>query len=168
MTVTLAGLLGACSVSSPLQVRSTGSGSVAPTSIALMISDDEAGKTRAQYGAALQSAFADRQIGIDPAAPVIAEYAFSIGDATDGLLVGKPKKTDTGQQPDWEATPRKKGRFDKCDAKRMRGTLVLFDRTSGNIIYRGEADQIECDFSEIQVKTAAEKLVADAVNALGS
>ena len=159
----LASLLGACAVSSPLQIQSTNPGAITAGEVALAIAEADAGTTRGQYGAALRSAFGKHGVSLDPGAPVVAEFAFSISDATDGIVAGKPEVSDSESEHDWMATPRKERRFDKCDAKRMRGTLVLFDTAKSAMVYRGRASQIECDFGEKEIAALANGLVADAL-----
>lgn len=159
----MAGLLGACAVSSPLQIQSTNSGALAARTISLEIAEGDAGTARGGYAAALRSAFARHDISLDPGAPVVAEFAFSISDASDGIVAGKPEISDGETEHDWMATPREQRRFDRCDAQRMRGTLVLFDKDKSAMVYRGRASQIECDFGEADIAALADRLVADAL-----
>lgn len=169
LTAALAGCLTACAVSTPLEVRSTGDGLSQQSSVAFVGSQDEPSEQRKAFAAALTQALSQRSLSVAPSGRYIAEYAFSISDATEGLVAGKPDKAaaDAGAEPDWAARPRKKRTFDKCKAKRMRGTLVLLDRSTGKTAYRGEGGQIECSFANEDIAALADALVADALSLSG-
>lgn len=154
----LAGWTTACSVSEPLSVQSLSNG-LAPDKVALRVAEGDAGTERGRFAAALVQAFSQQSFVVDPNGSSVADYAFSLGDAADGVARGDAPSTD----PDWLAQPRKAGRFDKCDAKRMRGTLVLMNRNSGTQVYRGNASRVECDFSDEDVAAMADALVRDAI-----
>lgn len=159
----LAMMTSACAVTSPLAIDSTGDGITSAGKVALAVSNDEKSERRARFAGALGEAFADRSIPVAADGGYVADYAISLGEAADGVVRGEAK---AGTEPDWLATPRSAGRFDKCDAQRMRGTLVLFDRASGEVIYRGSASRIECGFDDGDIDAMADALVADALKAI--
>ena len=159
----LASVLAACAVAAPLTLESVGSvGGKTPT-ISLSISSKSTTPPRAKFGDALAKAFTDNAALLDDKGGLLADFALSIGAASDGVLRGDAKSAEVENNPDWIAPPRKSGRFDKCDAKRMRGTLVLLDRETSETVYRGTADQIDCEFGDGDITNMAHALVKDAL-----
>lgn len=159
-----AGLTTACSVSVPLVVDSTSQGIPRSGSVAIALPEDEIETARGRFGASLSRAFTAEAYSIDPSGALIADYAIAISDASDGMLGGEPRPQGIEQDPDWIAEPRRPRNFDKCDAQRLRGTLVLFDRASSAVVYRGKASRIECEFSDADIAAMATALVRDALD----
>lgn len=155
--------LSACAVSTPLAITSTGQGLGSTSSVSLD-SQEQPSSDRSRFGAALRSAFESRSIGFSADAPVLADFSVSQGDASAGVLAGKGEDTEDPDQRDWIATPRRSRSFDKCEAQRLRATLVLYDRASGAIIYRGSGEATECDFGQAEMAAMADGLVADALS----
>ena len=158
----LAGLLSACAVSSPLQVTSNGAGAAPRSGVELPDLAEEPAEERRAFANALQRALVAQSVRVAAESPLLAEYSFSIGEATGGTVAGKGDDVTAGAEPDWIAEPRNKHWLDRCDAQRMRGTLVLFSRTDGSIVYHGEASQIACSFSDEDITALSNALVADA------
>ncbi|MEO0463182.1 MAG: hypothetical protein AAF127_08630 [Pseudomonadota bacterium] len=96
-------------------------------------------------------------------APLLADYSMALGDAANGVLRGKGRYTEGKQEQDWITSPRRKRRFDKCEAQRLRGTLVLYDRASGQKVYRGSGEAVECEFGDAEIAALAQQLVDDAI-----
>jgi len=161
----LAAGLSACSVSSPLTIASSGA-ALAETRAIAIEEADEADTTRSQFADALASAFAQRAIAADPEARTLADFSLAMRDAEQGVLRGNGSEgANEGEdaEQDWIAAPRKARRFDECEAKQLRGTLVLLDRVTGTVVYRGSGEATECQFGEAQIADLAERLVADAL-----
>lgn len=157
----LAAGLSACSVSSPLTIASSGA-ALAETRAIAIEEADRAYTTRSQFADALSAAFAQRAIAADPEARTLADFSLAMRDAEQGVLRGNGSEGEDAEQ-DWIAAPRKARRFDECEAKQLRGTLVLLDRATGKVIYRGSGEATECQFGEAQIAALAERLVADAL-----
>jgi hypothetical protein len=63
---------------------------------------------------------------------------------------------------DWQSEPRDNRLLDICKAKRLRGSLVLFNRATGKIAYRGESEADGCKFGPTDFDAMATQLVSDA------
>jgi hypothetical protein len=173
MIAALAGALAACAVSAPLDLRSTGAGATSLSEITLASPAEPETGDRAQFADALTQAFARHGLRSAAAAQVVADFAFAISPAGDGIVAGDPQSTNRGvatqgaadaePQLNWLAQPRRARRFDQCAAQRMRATLVLFDRGNGQQVYRGQASQIECGFTDADIAAMADALVKDAI-----
>ena len=114
---------------------------------------------RARWAFALTSSFAKESVSRSPEAPFIADFALSIRPAVTGIAI-------TGEETatiDWQSRPRKVNPFDKCKAQRARGTLAVFRRSDGIMIYRGEVEADSCDFDDSSLSNLADRLVADAL-----
>ena len=162
VAVSVAALAG-CAVTAPLTLDSTGRVDGQSPKVAITVSTDDASPTRTAFGTALVKAFGVNSFAVDPKAGLLADFALSIGAASDGVLSGDAKSSEIENNPDWIATPRKSKRLDECDAKRMRGTLVLIDRATSAQVYRGTAEQIDCEFSDRDITIMASTLVNDAI-----
>ena len=153
-------VLSACAVTSPFVVES--SGSLTAVSAVAMPEDASAGGHRAQLHSALVNAFADRSVAVSDDARYLADYSVSVRDAEGGLT------TSTGpaaseKDIDWTARPRNSRLLDGCGAKRMRATLVLMDRETGKMAYRGEGEATACSFSDSDIAQVSRQLVGDAL-----
>lgn len=151
---------GGCAVASPFALQSTGSG-VSSRAVVAMHVDAKAGSDRARLAAALQKAFADRSVAVASDGPLLADYAVSVTSAEAGLTTSITATDESAIE--WQASPRKSRLFDVCEPQRLRATLVLLDRASGALIYRGEGEATDCSFSEAALDDVAKVLVADAL-----
>jgi hypothetical protein len=154
----IAGMLGACSVAQPLDMQSV-SKNLMRGGLSLTVEQADAGTDRGRFGGALRDAFAMQGMASTPGGGLIADYAYALTDASAGVANGEIKSGEI----DWISAPRDSRRFDKCDAKRMRGTLVLFDRATGAQVYRGSASRIDCAFAAADMAEMAQALVKDAM-----
>lgn len=152
----------ACSVSSPLVVRSNVSDGLSPNAqIAIARVEGGGAPLARQFVDALTAALEARSIEISPEGGLIADYAVAAGPAEIGLReTGRALAVPTSA-PEWIAAPRPRKRFDECDAQQLRGTLLLIDRSTGQTLYRGQGAATECEFGEDHIRELAEKLVAD-------
>ncbi len=166
--------LSACAVSAPLQVATH---EVSPKAqfqepVELALSPEDKGQ-RVMFAEALGRAFRSNSISLQPpgtkaAKGLIADYALSSAHAGAGVVEAGKEVARDGQ-PEWAAEPRKRGLLgflDRCKETRLRGTLVLFDRVSGSIIYRGSANSGGCGITQEAIDSLATSLVADAVATL--
>jgi len=151
----------ACAVSSPFTVNSTGTGVPAQASISLA-GEETAGTHRASLHSALQRAFATEAVTLSDDGKYLADFSISIRNAEGGLTTSIEAKDEA--EIDWETKPRDSRLLDGCDAKRMRATLVVLDRATGQRIYRGEGEATECDFSGDAMDGVARQLVRDALS----
>jgi hypothetical protein len=160
----LAALVSACSVSAPLSLESTGTIRETSESVFIAMSTEDATPNRATFGGALIKAFAQNSFSTSDEGNLIVDFGVSISDAKTGLIGGEVQTGKPDQDQTWLAAARSDRDFDKCDAQRMRGTLVLIDRTTGTTLYRGSATRVECNFSDRDLETMAEALVEDAIS----
>lgn len=151
-------VLSSCTVPSDITLTSTGR-AAAPIGSVTITEADEDGATRGSFAAALRRALEDRAIGSAEGAPVILEYSISRRDAETGIADTPPSGV---QDVTWQSRQRKSRLFDGCDVKRLRGGLLLVERSSGAILYRGSGDLDTCEVSESQLGQLAEALVDDA------
>ncbi|MFU7527011.1 hypothetical protein [Qipengyuania sp. ASV99] len=155
-------ILCACSVSSPLAVRSIASDGLAPEAqIAITLPDDGSAPLTHQFAKALIAALETSGMEISPDGRLIADYAVSVSPAQIGLREAGGTTEVPTNQPEWIAEPRPRKRFDECDAQQLRGTLLLIDRSTGQTLYRGQGAATECEFGEDKIRELAVKLVAD-------
>lgn len=152
-------LVSACAVSGPVSIK--------PTIVNLQTADSiefpttgDAGTLRSQWGAALNNAFSAKAIGVVDGAPFLADFALSLRSAESGVAV----VTDDIAEIDWQSAPRSKRLLDKCEAQKLRGTLVIFRRSDGEIVYRGESEANACAFGSDDITRMAAELVESAVN----
>ena len=152
--------LGACSVADPLAVRSVlGAPAPAMTEIAMAVPDGGGDSPVSQMAQALRGSFESRDMAITSNGELIADYALAITPATIGVQNAPPTSPD--QETVWISPPRPAGRWDICDAMELRGTLVLMNRETSEVAYRGQARIIDCDFDAAAIAALADGLVAD-------
>ncbi|MEP0188903.1 MAG: hypothetical protein ABJP70_05525 [Erythrobacter sp.] len=150
-------------MSTPVQIRSTGDGSTARAGVTISLPEEDTLSDRGRLATALEQAFANRSVANQPQAELIADYALSTNAAGSGIATNSEETPS--QEPNWIILPRDKKRFDRCGAKRMLATLILFNRTSGAMVYRGQTAKIECDFEDADIAEMADNLVEDALKA---
>ncbi len=160
----LAPLLVGCTVTQPTSIIST-TGQIPQGNAVQLPSIETDGSLRATFGRALDAAMAAQSIEITDDASVVAAYAVAVREARTGVA---DPAASTEEEVIWESQPRPGGIFDICDAQRLRGTLVLLDRASGEVVYRGVGESTSCEFDEAELVTLAEVLVADASGAVAS
>lgn len=156
--------LSACAVDSPFAVSSTSNGTAARLAIA-MAADERADPERSRLGDALRRAFADRSVRLADDGRYVAEYSLSWRDAEGGLTTSIDAVDAAAVA--WQVRPRPRRMLDGCDAQRMRASLVLLDRQTGAMVYRGEGDSVGCRFDDQSVDQVAGALVSDALERLG-
>ena len=156
--------LSACAVSAPLSIDSTGSLRGTSQSIVMSVSTEDATPARAIFGGALIKAFAENSIQGSEKGALLIDFAVSIGDASSGILAGEQQPAEGGAESNWIAEPRKSRRFDKCEPKRLSGSLVVIDRATSTPVYTGRASRIECDFNDRDIEKLAEALANDAAS----
>jgi hypothetical protein len=162
----LCNALAACAVGAPGVVSSTGSGIAAGAAIELVSNADQPARN-ADFHDALGRAFERRSIEVRANSPYIADYALATHRANVGLAA-KPSGTGEGDEPDWQEEPRKGSLFDECKAYRMRATLTVFRRSSGEMVYRGTREAEACSFGKDDIVAAADDLVADVMARAGA
>lgn len=159
--------LTACAVSTPLTVEST----VEPTgtrdvAIALSMPDQAEPAIRREFASALSDALANQNVSMSDAGNLLADFAIANGSAAVGVQLTPDREAGDTAETRWISAPRARERFDECDARVLRGTLVLINRMDGAMVYRGKAAMTECEFGTADVDALAQALVADFVSTL--
>ena len=134
--------------------------------VALAPVEDRSGLQR-QFATALSEALTGQGLGLSPEARLIADFSVAQSAASAGIVRGEGATGPDAVDEDWLTAPREKRRFDKCEAQRLKATLVLYNRTDGSVAYRGSGEAIECAFDEADLKQFAQALVVDALAPAG-
>lgn len=154
----------ACSVSSPLAITSTGEGLERGASVAFAPVEDAA-PLEARFTATMENALASQSILLAENANLIAQISAAQSNASNGLLSGDWAATNDEDDQNWIAQPRRDRPLDRCNAQRLRATLTIYDRATGEVVYRGASEAIECSFGDEALDAFAQGLVADAMRA---
>ncbi len=156
--------LSACAVSAPVAVRSTiGETAITASAVDLALPDEDEPAVHREFASALQSAFASHSVSIDPSGRLIADFAVSMGPADLGVQQPQEPEKRLENEGPWISPPRQSRRFDECEAQELRATLLMLDRTNGQIAYRGQGTVVECNFEASHFSDLAEGLVGDFV-----
>ena len=151
-------VLSGCSVSSPLSIESSASTSPATMSaVAMQMPEEDAPAVTKTFASALANALASHNFNVGEDGRLLADYAISNGTAE----LGVQDKAAPGSEPAWISVPRPSKTFDECDARKLRGTLMMLDSADGSVVYHGRAEMTECDFGEEEIGAVAEALAAD-------
>ena len=154
----------ACSVSSPLAITSTGEGLERGASVAFAAVEDPA-PLEARFRLVMEDTLASQSILLSDRANLIAQISAAQSDASSGLLSGDWAATIDEDDQNWIAQPRPDRPLDRCNAQRLRATLTIYDRATGEVVYRGASEAIECSFGDEALDAFAQGLVADAMRA---
>lgn len=159
LTVTAAvSVLSSCTVPADITLSSTAEPVSTHGTVAMSHNDGDGG-SRATFAAALRKTLQDSSVAVAENAPLILEYSISQRDAETGIADPlQPGASDVT----WQSDERKSKLFDGCDVTRLRGGLLLVERASGTVAYRGTGDMDTCAVTDAQVRQLAEALVADA------
>lgn len=153
--------LSGCSVERPLRTAPTASTSekLPLRSVALLT---EPGSPAAErFRSDIAGSLTQAGIAIDLQARLVADVSMSIAPAEVGVVSKPAQSAPAGGTARWLAEPRDKRMLDRCRAQRMKGILSLFDRESGDLVFRSEATALACSFSAEDQRAAADALVAD-------
>ncbi|MGB3469536.1 MAG: hypothetical protein WBA51_01785 [Erythrobacter sp.] len=169
--VSMGALLASCAVATPLAITSTGPGIARGSSVAMTM-PEQSQSERGRFSNALGKAMMARNVEVsevepDKKAELLADFSVSITDASSGVLNGKGQYAEGEAEQDWITPPRRDRRFDKCEAKRLRATLVLFDANTGKMVYRGSGEATDCEFDDADLAALADRLVEDALTRSG-
>lgn len=147
-----------CTVPSDITLSSVAEPVAAQGAVAMAQEDSEDG-TRATFAAALRKSLQVSSVAIADDAPLILEFSVSQRDAETGIA--DPLAPGT-RDVTWQSDERKSKLFDGCGVTRLRAGLLLVERASGTIAYRGTGDMDTCAVTDGQVRQLAQALVADA------
>lgn len=160
-------VLTACAVSTPLTIDSTIERTgMRDATIALAMPDPAEPSIRRDFALALATALANQNVPVSDAGDLLADFAIANGSAAVGVQLTPDRDAGDTAETRWISAPRTRERFDECDARVLRGTLVLINRADGAMAYRGKAAMTECEFGTADVDALAQALVADFVSTL--
>lgn len=151
-------ILSGCAISQPATLASAQASGTELQSVYLL-SDDEDNALRSRLDAALRSAMGDRSTAVEEGADLIGDFGISARDAT--LAVQSIADTNEGAD---SLEMRFRNRFyHSCRPDRIRATLVLYARESGEMRGRAEGEFLACpgDFGELN--NLAQLLVDEAM-----
>lgn len=155
--------LAGCAVYQPASVQSQPAAKIVISAVEFPAPEptaDHGDNLRSRWAAALGQSFRAKSVTVHSGAPYIADFALSVRDAKSGVA----DAASTAEHIDWQSPPRSSRFLDECSAKKLRGTLVVFDRASGKIVYRGESESEDCNFDRSALETMAVQIVSDLLN----
>lgn len=121
----------------------------------------EAGSAqRARFSSELKSALTKNRVVLAEGSPLIAEYTLSAQPSD--LALSEPAIT-TGTGNSKSQLSRKARWWDKCKVEKIRGSLALFDRASGVLSAKSEAEYFACAGDLTGLADLADMLVRAAV-----
>jgi len=174
--VSMAAMLASCAVAKPLAITSAGPGIARGSTVAITMPEQRLSE-RGRFSDALSKAMMARNVQVSEAPPsgverdkkaqLLADFSVSTTDASSGVLKGEGRYAEGEAEQDWITPPRRDRRFDECEAKRLRATLVLFDASTGEMVYRGSGEATDCEFDDAELTTLAGQLVEDALTRSG-
>lgn len=161
-------LLAGCSVARPLEVLPTTAQFSEVSAFAVYLPPEQAegpaSGFRTEFAGALQRA----GIALDPQARLVADVSMAEGPAEIGIARLPAAQQAGPQETGWLAQPRDKRLLDECPARRLKAVASLFDRQTGERVFRSESVAVACTFSAADRQAAADALVADIIARRGS
>ncbi len=109
--------------------------------------------------AALAGALQSRGVGLSETADAVADLAISVSPSPVGIFASEAGKTDS--EPDALVTTRERRWYDACEAVRVQATLVLYDRSNGQLRKSSKAESVACADSELPFAQLSELLADD-------
>lgn len=155
----LAVTLSACSVSTAPLIERTGPG--ISTSTTVTLTGASGTPTQDKFRAALERHFASYGIPVSNSGALVVDYSMSARPAEIGLATTRPDPV-AGTAVDYVSIPREDEFLQECRPQRLRATMVIFDRGSGSLQYRGVREITLCDISATSIEEMAAELVKDA------
>lgn len=144
-----------CAVYSPPVITARTDGPIEAGPVELISAEDDSG-LRASFAAALRRSLSASATGAKEGPALVADYAIAArqsGTAVAGI--------PADQEIPVKSAARKKGWLDRCNATRLRASLAVFQKASGALVYRGEAETDFCKGKELAVDALAQLLVSD-------
>lgn len=149
-------LISGCAVNAPPVLRSD-NGLSRDISRIHLITPEENQPQRIALHDALSDALGAKGIEVSDDANTIGEVAIAGSPSTVGLYAGEAGASDDNARP--IAQIRKSRWYDGCKASRMKASLAVFDRTSGDLITRSEVESVTCEGDPMPMAEIAELLV---------
>lgn len=145
LALVLTPLVAGCAVYSAPAIKDR-TGKVAGLKEIAILAGDKDGKLRNRFREELQASFGSNGVKSVDTAETIGDFAISIipADATIASSKAGIAKPATPSDINIKSEPRRSYIFDGCEAVRIRASLVLFDRASGNLLQRSEGTADGC------------------------
>lgn len=155
-------LVAGCAVATPVAISA--SRGPAPGLARLAVMPVEAGQAeKADFAARLVEALGKRGVAAADDAPVLADLALASAPADVDLLL--QTSAEAGASPGPLGTARASRWYDRCAARRTRASLALYDRASGALIAKSDAETVTCAADPAPLAALADAVVADAIGA---
>lgn len=154
----LPAMLSACSLTGNPSLERYGPGLDSSASISLHSLGQSSFHTA--YKEALERSFHSKGFSLTRDSKYIADFAISARASDSAIAVVK----DTSQEIDYVSSSRERKFLQECDGKRLRATLIVFDRSDGSVAFRGIRESDVCEVTENAVSLMADELVTGAVS----
>lgn len=161
-------LLAGCSVARPLEVVPTTARFSDVSAFAIYLPPEQADGPGTGFRTEFAGALARAGVAHDSQARLVADVSLAEGPAEIGVARLPDAKQADPLARAWLAQPRDKRLLDECPARRQKAVASLFDRQTGERVFRSESITVACTFSAADRKAAADALVADIVARRGS
>lgn len=161
LVISMAIATAACAVGTPPEIKVSQGSAQTISSVTLISSDDEATQ-RASLAQSLRSAFQQRSVEVADNAPMIADFAIANSSGEVELAIDPAGGED--KTPQVKTVAVETSILDTCKPVRTRVTLALFDRESGNLVRKSEAESTSCPDDPLPFEAFAELLVGDVVS----
>lgn len=154
------GLIG-CAVTSPPVITASNGGSVSAISNVNLLKPDNDQTQPGLLHAALVQEFARRNVEVSSDADTVAEMSYASGPSSMGLYTSQSGEPDT--EAAQLAETRKSRWYDACKTVRVRASLALFDRGSGELKGTSSAQSTLCANATPNHAEIAKLLINDAL-----
>jgi len=154
------GLIG-CAVTSPPAITASNGGAVSPISNINLLKPEDDQTQPGLLHAALVQEFARRNVEVSSDADIVAEMSYSSGPSSMGLYTSQSGKPDS--EAEQVAETRQSRWYDACKTVRVRASLALFDRGSGELKGTSSAQSTLCADATPNHVEIAKILIGDAL-----
>ena len=154
--------LAACSVDQPPGIAASLSRPQAIGAVTI-VAAEEAQAGRADFAQALASAFEKRGIAVGEDAGFIVDL--SIAAAGGEVLLALDQGGGKDAAVLTLANPTRSGLFDRCAKERVRASIAVFARDSGNLVGKSDAQAIQCKGDAMPLEALADLLLDDVLAA---
>jgi len=154
------GLIGCAVTSPPAIIASNAAPAGAISSVNLLKPEDDQTQPGLLHAALVQE-FTLRGVDISSDADAVAEMSYSVGPSSMGLYTNQTGKPDS--EAVQIAETRKSHWYDECEAVRVRASLALFDRGSGELMGTSSAQSTLCADATPNHAEIAKLLISEAL-----
>lgn len=151
-------LLAGCSVKTEPLLRSE-TGTLRSFSQIALIAPEAEQIHRLRLHNAVASALASQGIDANADSNAVGEVAIAVSPSTVGLYAGEASAPDDQSRP--IADIRNERWYDGCGTARIKASLAVFDRGTGELIKRSQVERHICAEKELPAEELAQLLVSE-------